>query len=218
MKRSLMMFSCMVFAAWHATCSWAQSENAGPNPGPVSDSLASYRLVPQDKLRCRIAQDPAKDLDVPDLLVSALGYVSFPVTRGHNTVVTLEVRGKTLAEVQRELRGRLEEDYYHTATVQLELIDQSKRFGRAIFFGSVRGAVQLRPGEPTTVSEAILQLGYDEFANLKKVKINRLNPETRRSQTIDVDVYSVLKRGNRRNDIVLQDGDRIEVPEKGILF
>ena len=209
---------CVFLGLFHGSAGWAQEPSSAGVGRPAANDLANYRLVPQDKLRFRIEQDPAKDLETPDLLVSALGYVSFPVGRGHNTVVTLEVRGKTLSEVVSELKTLLEADYYHAATLQLELIDQSKRFGRAIFFGSVRGAVQLRPGDPTTVSEAILQLGYDEYANLKKVKINRVDQETRRSKTIEVDVYSVLKKGNRRNDVVLQDGDRVEVPEKGILF
>jgi hypothetical protein len=78
------------------------------------------------------------------------------------------------------------------------------------------GAVAINEGEQLTISEAVLRVGRSEFADLRKVKIHRLDKETGRDNIIVVDVEKILKKGDRRDDKVLQAGDRVEVREKGL--
>ena len=73
------------------------------------------------------------------------------------------------------------------------------------------------PGETKTVFEGVYQVGLSEFANLKKVKLNRLNPQTKETESRVIDLEAVRK-GDRAKDVPLQDGDRVEVPEKSIVF
>ena len=135
-------------------------------------------------------------------------------------MVTINIRGKNLGQVKEELKRKLEADYYYRATVELFLIDRTKSVGKVIFFGKggVHGVVQLLPGRETLLSEAIVHLHPTRFANLKKVKVNRIDPETQKTEEIIVNVDAVLYKGDRSKDLILQDGDRVEVPDRGIVF
>jgi protein involved in polysaccharide export with SLBB domain len=178
----------------------------------------TYKLVPQDRMYLRIEEDPAESIEPSLVTVTALGEASFPVSRGFDTVITLTVRGKTLGEVKAELKARLDADYYQDAHLNLQLVSQSQRMGKAQIYGAFRGVVQLPPLDPKTVTDALIEGGYPDYANLKKVTIHRLDPLTKKDKPIVVDVQRILDTGDRSADVPLQDGDRIEVVEKTIFF
>jgi Cu/Ag efflux protein CusF len=90
--------------------------------------------------------------------------------------------------------------------------------GRVLFVGpTLRGPVMIPPGTTRYLSEAVLELPEDKYANLRKVVVERYDPETKKVTKILVDVQGILHEGLRQNDIVLHDGDRITVPEKFFL-
>ncbi len=75
-----------------------------------------------------------------------------------------------------------------------------------------------RPGPYTikdqtpTLSGAIREAGgIKQLANLKDVKIRR-NTRNGTAQTISVDLWQLLKSGDLNQDLVLQQGDTIEIP------
>ncbi len=75
-----------------------------------------------------------------------------------------------------------------------------------------------RPGPYTlkdqtpTLSGAIRQAGgIKQLANLKQVKVTR-NTRNGTAQTINVDLWQLLKSGDLNQDLVLQQGDTIEIP------
>ena len=192
---------------------------AQTNSAPVLDVGESYQPNPQDKFLFRIEEDPNKGSEPEIRNVSALYEIQFNASRNTDTPINLNVRGKTIAEIKKELKARLDEDYYQNATVLLKLHDQYQRPGKVYVTGSLRGQVALLPGEQKTVMKAILELGGEsEYANFKKVKLFRLNPDTNKDDITIIDVGAMLKGGSRKDDKVLQDGDRIEVPEKGFIF
>lgn len=192
--------------------------NATSRSASAGDAADTYQLVPQDKLVYRIEEDPVK-LSEPELLpVTDLNEVYFPVSRGSDIRFPINVRGKTVSQVKKEVKTLLDRDYYQNCSINLWLADQNLRKGKAIFFGEVTGEVQLNPGEQKTVAEAIVYLKYGEFANLKKVKLNRIDSQTKKPKTIIVNVEDVLKKGDRSKDEPLQDGDRIEVLSKNWNF
>ena len=78
------------------------------------------------------------------------------------------------------------------------------------------GAVSLS-GPGATVARLILdQGGATQFANLGKVQIQRTAPDGSK-KTLVVDVGRILKEGSFEEDVPLQEGDVVIVPEKGIL-
>lgn len=186
-----------------------------PGPPPPGDT---YQLNVQDKLVFRIHEDPMKGPAPEEISVTPQGELNFRVTRGSDEMITINARGKTLAQVRQELKARLEADYYHTATAELKLKEQSRRAGQVLFFGAVRNnLLPLVPGEPKTIFEGVYQVGVNEFANLKKVKLSRVDPKTGKPETTIINLEAI-KKGDRTQDVQLQDGDRIEIPEKSIVF
>jgi len=79
------------------------------------------------------------------------------------------------------------------------------------------GAVSLSPGPNSTVARVILDRGgMTEFGNAGKVQIKRTAPDGS-TKTMRVDVARILKKGSFDEDVPLQDGDVVIVPEKGLL-
>ena len=208
-----------VWLGWAVAASclagWAlPAQTNAPLAEPRQDT---YQLMPQDKLRFRIEEDPVKSTEPAELLVTALGEVSFPVSRGFDTAITLSVLGKTLEQVKTELKARLDADYYQDAHCSLQLVIQSQRTAQVQYFGAVRGVVKIQSGEKKTVTDGLFELTVDDYADLRRVTINRLDPVTKKAQYLKVNVQKVLE-GDRTQDVVLQDGDRVEVPQKTFLF
>lgn len=181
-------------------------------PAPPLTGFESQVLSPLDKLAYRVLEDPVKG--VPEVVsVTALFELHFPVSRGAAEMISIGVRGKTLAQVRQELKAALDADYYRNANVDLKLLDRSQKGGQILLFGQVRAySIPLAPGEQLTLLAGVLQAQPTEWANLKKVELQRIDPATQKptSRIIDVDA---IKNGNRENDVLLQDGDRIKVPE-----
>lgn len=76
------------------------------------------------------------------------------------------------------------------------------------------GAVPIQSGADATVAKLILARGgATEFAYPKSVQIQRFTADGTK-KTLEVDVQSILENGDFENDVPLQDGDVIIVPEK----
>jgi protein involved in polysaccharide export with SLBB domain len=66
---------------------------------------------------------------------------------------------------------------------------------------------------PLKLSQAILnQGGFGQYPDDRRVRVTRYNKDGT-ARRIVVDVNSVLQEGKVENDILLQDGDQIFVPE-----
>ena len=191
---------------------------APAEPAPAANAEESYEPHPGDKLFFRVEEDPASGRTGDEVfVVSALGTLQFPVTRGADAAVTVNVKGKTLGQIKEEVKKKLDEDYYVDAHIRLTLKDQTQRPGKVLFTGAVKANVlQLIPGQTVTIYEAIAQVGTSEFANLKKVILNRIDPSTQKIKVLTVDIDLIRK--DRTKDLPLQDGDRIEVKEKGLIY
>ena len=180
---------------------------------------AAYQLNPMDKLTVHVEQDPVPGRPV-EVVVSSLFNLEIPVSRCCERTVSINVRGKTVAEVQAELKNKLEDQFYKTATVQLRLIDRdlSRRVGQVWLRGAVRGnVVALEAGKRKTLWEVLTQVGTTEFARLSRVRVERVDPVTGETKAFFVNIEAVNK-GDRSQDVELQDGDRITVSEKWFNF
>ncbi len=185
--------------------------------GGTTSADTRYELRSGDRLRFRIEEDPATGRDPILVAVNTVGEAGFPVSRESDLRVTLSVRGKTLPQVKELLTARLLEEYYNRATVELALEEKIVTPGKVQFFGEMRGTIPMLPDHPPMyLSEQVLQMGVPDFADLRRVKIHRLDPITQTSRVIEVDVRSIIRGGARSKDVILQDGDRVEVPQKWI--
>jgi protein involved in polysaccharide export with SLBB domain len=234
---SLIQVAVVIACAGLAPALLAQSSNSGSTPpvaqgasagsevgqGVASSQGASrgsseegrHELRTGDRLRFRIEEDPATGKEPILVAVNSVGEASFPVSRESDIRVTLPVRGKTLKQVREQLAARLLEDYYHRATVELNLEEKTVTPGKVQFFGEMSGTIPILPDHPPMfLSEQILQMGVPDFANLRRVKVHRIDPVTQTSKIIEVDVRSIIRGGERSKDVLLQDGDRVEVLQK----
>jgi protein involved in polysaccharide export with SLBB domain len=178
----------------------------------------TYCLSVQDKLLYRVSEDPVRSAEPDEVFVNAQGKAHFRVSAGFDELITLQASGKTLGQLKEELRQQLTETYYEQATIELKLKESTPRVGKVLFYGAVRGnLLQLLPGETKTIFEGVYQVGVSEYANLKKVKLSRLNPRTGETDAWIINL-DAIKKGARTHDVTLQDGDRIEVPERGLVF
>lgn len=215
----------MVSALWLGLMAAATAQTAATNPPPQTSTNApvrpgdDFKLGVGDKLLYWIEDDPVKGAEPDTITVNALGNATFRVTRGSDLSITLNVAGRTLAETAAEIKRRLDADYYHDAKVKLELKETTPRFGQVLFIGrGTRGnMLQLMPGEDKRIFEAVFQVGVNEWANLRKVKLIRVDPATQKTETRIIDLEDI-KKGNRANNIILQPGDIIDVPERTFNF
>ncbi|MHB8522295.1 MAG: polysaccharide biosynthesis/export family protein [Limisphaerales bacterium] len=191
---------------------------AQTKPAAPATTTDAYKLLPSDKVRFWLEEDPKRDGTSLDLPVTSQNMLIFPVSRGYELAIPVDIRGKTLDDVKAELKQKLEEKYYKQATVHLTLLTQNQRKGVVYFRGTVTGMLELFPGDEKTVTQAILEKGYSDFANLKKVKVTRIDPVTKKTTVYPVNVDQLLKKPDPVKDLILQDKDIIEVPEKGIVF
>jgi protein involved in polysaccharide export with SLBB domain len=197
-----------------ALVAWPEALVAQERSGTTA-ATARYTLRTSDRLQFRIAEDPVRGSAPLTVAVNSVGEASFPVSRESDIRITVQVRGKTLEEVKAELRRRLLAEYYNKATVELALAEKILTPGKVQFFGEMSATMPLLPDSPPLyLSDAILQAQPSEYADLRRIKVHRVDPITQESRVIQVNVRDILRNGRRDEDLILQEGDRVEVPTK----
>jgi polysaccharide export outer membrane protein len=129
---------------------------------------------------------------------------------------------KNCKQLGDEIKAALEKNYYKQATVVLSLNLANRLMGRVYIWGQVRqqGALDVQVNEGLTAGKAILRAGgFADFANKRKVKVVRANPDPAgKSQTFDLDMTQILEDGKIEQDIVLQPNDLVIVPSRLVNF
>lgn len=168
-----------------------------------------HKIRSGDKLSFRVDEDRE---ETKPLLVTDSGEIELPQPFGR-----FKASGKTCKELAEEIKVALERDYYKRATVRLGLDAYNNVRGKVYVSGEVSkpGAVNIPVDAPLKLSEAILIAGPPtQWAKLSAVIVSRQNGKDMR--TYDVD--AVLKKGRLDKDIILEPGDYIIVPERGVVF
>jgi protein involved in polysaccharide export with SLBB domain len=172
----------------------------------------SRKLQPGDQLSFKIEED--RDPSTV-LVVSQSGDVIVEPLPQAVRVTNLTVTGAAA-----EIKRLLERDYYHRASVRLNLEKAGVTpIGMVTLSGAVNrvGPVPLWADRPMTVSNAILTAGgFGKFADDRKVKVTRSGRGGTSAETIIVDVKDIITKGRPELDPQVQDGDRIFVPERWI--
>jgi protein involved in polysaccharide export with SLBB domain len=187
----------------------------------AADDSDSLRLSVQDKLYYRNDQDPidgGAEAAKAGLIVNSRGMLEVPVSRGFDLRINVKAAGRTVGEVKREIKQKLEDEFYRTANITLTLESLSAKPGLVIFYGEVKGSLPLTAGQPKYLSEAILEMKPNEYANLKKVKLIRTDSTTKTNITRYINVDAILSKGKKEDDVLLEDGDTVNISAKWLNF
>ncbi len=188
-------------------------------------------LRPKDAFRFRIHQDPVGGSDSLRTTITDSGEAIFNVSRGDATYVTIKAAGRRLADVRSELKQRLEAEYYVVATIDLNLesialpqggtaeiggVTTQSTVPTVVVFDALQGEFAVPDGQPLMLSTIMLKLPSNQFANRKKVEVQRVGPDGKSLPPIKVNVDDLLLNNNRSADVELKAGDRIRVPRRVI--
>ena len=223
----------VLFSSAFLTTALASSDAKAPSlkPAPSNQNVASATatntnvipslsetpddklpLAPGDRVSFRVVEDRGE----PKLLtVADSGELEVPY------IGRVMARGRTCKDLTAEIREKLEQKYYHRATVVLsvDLLNTSR--GMVYLFGEVRapGSQSLPSGERLTLAKAIIRAGgLTDFADKQRVKVTRESVSGPASQVFTVDVGRVLQKGQLDKDLTLEPGDIIYVPGRLVNF
>ena len=172
-----------------------------------------YRLAIGDQLSFQIIEDE----EAPRLLtVTDSGDVQVPY------IGRYPAAGKTCKELADTLKVELEKDYYLQATVVIAVDAKPRSRGKIYIVGAIHtpGPQDISSDEMLTVSRAILRAGsFTDFADQKNVQVTRgSGVGADAKKTFNVNVAQIFEKGKTENDLALQPGDLIFIPERMIRF
>lgn len=180
---------------------------------------------PGDSFLYAIKEDPTKGGQaIQTVRVSDAGEAIFPVSYGSKLYVKVDVRAKKLGDIRQKVKTLLDEEYYNDATVFLEFTQANRSpleqeiAPQVQIYGEMQGVVILRDNEIKRISDAMLSLNRTPFADLRRVRLHRIDPTTGKEEIKIINVDKILREGDRSIDETLQDGDRIEVRPKTFNF
>jgi len=187
-------------------------------PSAAPTTLRGY--VPDDKYKLRtgdkISLQILEDRDLPkSLLVADSGELDVPY------LGRVAAADKTCKQLADDLKGQLEKEYYHRATVIIALDVANKLLGRIYVWGQVRnqGPIDIAVNENLTAGKAILRAGgFGDFANKKRVKVVRGGADGVSKQSFELNMVDILEDGKTEKDLVLQPDDFIIIPSRLINF
>ncbi len=170
-----------------------------------------YRLAIGDHVKFQVIEDQD---DSKEIVVTDSGDLEVPYL-GH-----FPAEGKTCRELAVQLKRALEKKYYYQATV---IISADSKLTRGIIYlvGAVHspGPLEMPRDDTLTISKAILRAGgFSDFADDKSVRITRKGASGT-NEVFTVDVAKLLKlKGKPEDDIPIEPGDMIYIPEKTFRF
>jgi polysaccharide biosynthesis/export protein len=182
-----------------------------PSPAPTPVNPASYRIGLQDEIRITVFDEP--DLSTT-YRVDADGFISFPL------IGRVPATGVTLSELQQRITSMLAEGFIRNPQVRVEVNQYKSQFVYVI--GEVRAPGKIpMTGSTMTLLEALALAGsptQNASNDVIVVHPNRPGPITATAPAADIEGARItinrkdLELGRAGQDVVLQDGDIINVP------
>ena len=171
----------------------------------VAPPKEQYRIGPGDQLQISVWQHP--DLSGA-LVVLPDGQISVPL------IGEVRASGKTVKELGEEIRVLLSE-YVRGPEVTVTVVNpESANFQQRIrVTGAVRTPTSVPFRKGMTVLDVVLEAGGpNEFASGNASKLYRSGPSG--TQTMDIHLDDILKKGKMGTNYELQPSDVITVPER----
>ncbi|MFU8780192.1 MAG: polysaccharide biosynthesis/export family protein [Kiritimatiellia bacterium] len=178
----------------------------------ITSDWSPLTIRPGSLLNIRVYVGGSLEVDISSTRVSEAGTVTLPI------IGTTTIGGRPLRTAAQlvELRYR---EYFVSPQVTMDLVrdDDSDAFpwGFVTVLGRVKkqGRVAIPPTRDLTVSSAIQQAGgFDTSARITAIRVTRRLSEGE-SQTFDVNMRNIGRRGRTDQDILLQPNDVIFIPE-----
>lgn len=202
-----------VIAAPNPAAAGAAATAALSAPPPIAGTVPlvvspyetdTYRLAVGDSISIFVANVP--EFTTKNVIMSD-GTVSLPVAG------SVSLWGMTLTEAAQTVTQRyVKTDVLHKPFIAVQLLASSP------LKIALAGAIN-RPGAynipvvdtklPTITDAIALAGGIGGTADLKQVKVYRLNPRGGGDQVIEVNLWSLLQSADLAQDITLRSGDRI---------
>jgi polysaccharide export outer membrane protein len=187
----------------------AQNQPQSPQTAPTQQHSPGYALQPGDAIDISVWQDPSLNRQT---VIAPDGMISFPL------IGQVKAGGKTIPVLEKEFSKRLSKNYKTPPQVTITLSALREGGGAQVF---ITGEVN-RPGPyPITPGMSVMQAiamsgGFGRFAAKSRIQIHRRVGGNEQMFLFD---YSDFASGrNPASDIVLQAGDVIVVPERGLFF
>lgn len=176
---------------------------------PADTNKTIYRIGPHDRVQVTVWEhpelnDPGGEKILPELagkVVDDDGMLYYPY------VGNLPVAGKTVPEVRAMLTRELSKYFKR---VKLDVRVLSFQSHRAAVVGEVKTpGIQAMTETPLTVAEAISRAGgANENADLSNVAL------ARDGKLYKLDVLSLYEKGGLSQNLLLQDGDVLNIPDR----
>ncbi len=176
----------------------AESSSRAPKREP------SHRLMPMDLVKIQIFQEP--DLD-RELRVSQGFTIVAPL------IGSVDVRGRTVREIELIITELYRRDYLVNPQVNLTVMEYAQRSVNVLGAVNAPGSIPIPPEKDLTLMDAIARAGgFSRLANRNKVSLTRNTPD---GQTANYVVNAdQLIAGDGTSRWLIQDGDIISVPER----
>jgi polysaccharide export outer membrane protein len=170
---------------------------------PASAAGGDYIIGPGDVLNVFVWRNP--ELSIPSLPVRPDGKISTPL------VEDLVAVGKTTSQLAREMEQVLQK-YVRSPQVNIIVVNALSAARQVVVVGAVVKPLALPYREGLTVLDAMLAVdGITEFAAGNRAKIVR--QANGRRQEIRVKLTRLLSKGDLTQNLPLQPGDVLVVPE-----
>lgn len=184
----------------------------------VANAQDNYRIKPGDTLVVEVLEDASLNRSV---LVLPDGSITFPFAG------SVFVGGRTVADVQSTITAQIAENFASRPTVFVnvsalrpEVIapvtgEKATPTISVYFIGEVNqpGMRPMAPG--TTFLQAVAESGgMTRFAATKRVQLRRFDSRSGAQQIFTMNLRALGDGGPLTDNVVLQDGDTILVPER----
>jgi polysaccharide export outer membrane protein len=191
----------MAWSLWLGACSLGAPASAADIPAPQAVS-ADYRIGPGDSLHVFVFENDQLSVTVP---VRPDGKISTPLVEDMVAV------GKTPSQLARDIEMALS-TYVKSPKVNVVVLVALSVYSQVKVIGEVKEPQALPYHEGMTVLEALLDVkGLTQFAAGNRARIIRtVNGKT---QEIKVKLESLNNRGDVTQNLPLQPGDVLVVPQ-----
>lgn len=170
-------------------------------PQEVEVATGHYIVRPPDVIA--IHSPDAEELDGASQTVRPDGKVVLRL------LGEVDVAGMTTEEIAAKLKAQLSR-YYVEPEVLVEVVGYRSQF--YYVFGEVTAAGPKRFTGRDTLLRALAEAQPTFLAWRSQIKILRPSPDADERKTIVVDLDRMLNNGDTANDILLQEGDVVQVP------
>jgi polysaccharide biosynthesis/export protein len=188
---------CLLLAL--ATASWGHAAEGLPEK-----TATDYILQPSDLIRIVVFQEP--DL-LREVRITQEYTITLPL------IGTIDVRNKTVRQVEEVVRGLYDKDFLVNPQINLTVLEYTQRTVQVVGAVNQPGSVPFPSEQKMGLVEAIAKAGgQSRIADLKRVRLTRTSPEGKTENFI-INVDDLMK-GVSGEQWLLLKGDVILVPER----